>query len=141
MPHGKGLMLVILRYAHEVRPAETYFEGITATPNADAVALATKLIEGTSGSFRPEKMPDEYSAALRELVKAKIEQRAPEIAVEAKGEAPKVINIMAALKKSVQAKGRAKIKEAVRKRSGKPPKEEARPAPARARTGARRVIH
>jgi DNA end-binding protein Ku len=29
-PHGKGLMLVILRYADEVRPAETYFEGITA---------------------------------------------------------------------------------------------------------------
>ena len=58
------------------------------------------------------------------------------VAVEAKGEAPKVINIMAALKKSVQAKGRAKVKEAVRKRSVKPPKDEARPAPgARARAG------
>ena len=34
--------------------------------------------------------------------------RPPEIVVEAKGEAPKVINIMAALKKSVEAKGRAK---------------------------------
>ena len=50
----------------------------------------------------------------------KIEQRAPEIAVAAKGDAPKVINIMAALKESVQAKGRGKVKEAVRKRSGKP---------------------
>jgi non-homologous end joining protein Ku len=87
-------------------------------------------------------MPDQYAAALRELVQAKIEQRAPEIVMEAKGEAPKVINIMAALKESVQAKGRAKLKEAVRKRSGKPPKEEARAAPAaRARAGARRVVH
>jgi len=52
---------------------------------------------------------------------------------------PEVINIMAALKESVQAKGRAKVREAVRKRSGKPP-QEVRPAPARARSGARRVV-
>ena len=88
-------------------------------------------------------MPDQYTAALRELVQAKIEQRAPEIVVEAKGEAPKVINIMVALKKSVQAKGRAKVKEAVRKRSGKPPKEDTGQVPAgrATRSGARRVVH
>jgi hypothetical protein len=50
------------------------------------------------------------AAALHELVQAKIEQRAPEIVVEAKGEAPKVINIMAALKESVEAKGRVKAR-------------------------------
>ena len=140
MPHGKGLMLVILRYADEIRPAEPYFERITSEPQRDAVALATKLIEGTSGSFQPEKMRDEYAAALHELVQAKLEQRAPEIAVEAKGEAPKVINIMAALKESIQSRGRAKVKETVRKRRGKPP-QEVRPTPARARPGARRVVH
>ena len=70
-PHGKGLMLVILRYADEVRAAEPYFEGITATPKADAVALATNLIEGTSGPFRPEKMPDQYAAALHETCRQK----------------------------------------------------------------------
>jgi len=141
MPHGNGLMLVILRYAEEVRAAAPYFENIGSTPNADAVALATKLIEGTSGPFRPDKMPDQYAAALHELVKAKLEQRAPEIAVEAKGEAPKVINIMAALKESIQSRGRAKVKETVRKRSCKPPKEEGRPASAHARPGARRSVH
>jgi non-homologous end joining protein Ku len=86
-------------------------------------------------------MPDQYAGALHELVKAKLEQRAPEIAVEAKGEAPKVINIMAALKESIQSRGRAKVKETVRKRSGKPPKEEGRPASAHARPGARRSVH
>jgi len=141
MPHDKGLMLVILRYADEVRSAETYFDGITAKPNADAVALATKLIKGTSGPFRPEKMPDQYAAALRELVQVKIEQRAPEVVMNAKGEAPKVINIMAALKESIQAKGRAKVRDAVRKRSGKPPKEEGRSTPVRTRPGARRSVH
>ena len=139
-PHGRGLILVILRYADEVRPAEPYFERITAEPKADAVALAAKLIESSAGPFRPEKMPDEFAAALHELVQAKLEQRAPEITPAADGKAPKVINIMAALKESVQAKGRAKVKEAVRKRSGKPP-QEVRPTPARARPGARRVVH
>jgi len=143
MPHGKGLMLVILRYAEEVRPAESYFERITGEAKADAVDLAAKLIESSAGPFGPEKMPDLYAAALHELVQAKLEQRAPEITLDSKVEAPKVINIMAALKESVQAKGRAKVKEAVRKRSGKPPKEEARPAPAAraTRSGARRVVH
>jgi DNA end-binding protein Ku len=86
-------------------------------------------------------MPDEYASALHELVQAKIEQRAPEIVMEAKGEAPKVINIMAALKESIEAKGRAKVRDAVRKRSGKPPKEESRLTSARTRPGARRSVH
>ena len=60
-PHGKGL---ILRYADEVREAEPYFDRITSTPQADAVALATKLIDGTSGPFQPEKMPDEFGNAV-----------------------------------------------------------------------------
>lgn len=138
-PHGKGLMLIILRYADEVRAAEPYFEGITAAPQAEAVALATKLIESTSGRFQPEKMRDTYDVALRELVQAKLEQRAPEIPPAKNGKTPKVVNIMAALKESVQAKGRAKFKDAVRMRSGKPPKEESRQAPAvRVRSVARR---
>jgi non-homologous end joining protein Ku len=43
---------------------------------------------------------------VHELVQAKVEQRAPEVAIAPEsGEAPKVINIMDALKKSMQAKG------------------------------------
>ena len=85
-------------------------------------------------------MRDEYAAALHELVQAKLEQRTPEIAPTADGKAAKVINIMAALKESMQAKGRTNVKEAVRKRSGKP-KDEARPTPSRPRPSARRVVH
>jgi non-homologous end joining protein Ku len=66
------------------------------------------------GRFEPEKMPNEY---VYELVQAKIEQRAPEVAAgTAKGETPKVINIMDAVKKSMHAKGQAKVKDAGRKR-------------------------
>ena len=129
--HKKGLMLVILRYADELRKAEPYFDKIETKADADAVKLAADLIEQESGKFQPEKMPNEYARAVHELVQAKIEQRAPEVEIEtAKGETPKVINIMDALKKSMQAKGQAKVKDVVRKRMGKAaPKRHAAPSP------------
>lgn len=140
-PHGRGLMLSILRYANEVRDAEPYFETLTAEPKADAVSLAVELIEKQSGRFEPEKMPDEFARAVHELVRAKVEKRAPEIEVTAAKEAPAVINIMAALKESVQAKGRAKVQDTVRKRMSKAaPNGEARPA-SRSRPSARRPAH
>jgi DNA end-binding protein Ku len=107
------------------------------------VKLAVDLIEPESGKFEPKKMPNEYARAAHELVQAKIEQRAPEVEMETpKGESPKVINIMEALKKSMQAKGQVKVRDAVRKRMGKStPKQEARPSPSKARPGARRSVH
>jgi DNA end-binding protein Ku len=135
-------MLSILRYGNEVRDAEPYFDRVTAKPDREAVALASELIKRMSGGFEPEKMPDEYSRAVRELVKAKVEHRAPEVVIETDGK-PKapVINIMDALKKSMQKQGQAKVRDTVRKRMGKAPKEEAPRPPARSRAGARRSLH
>ena len=141
--HGNGLMLVILRYPHELRDAESYFQRIDGKVDTQAVKLAVDLIEQNSGRFEPEKMPNEYARAVHELVQAKIEQRAPEVEIEtAKGETPKVINIMDALKKSMYAKGQAKVKDAVRKRMGKAaPKRVAQPTATKAPSGSRRSLH
>jgi DNA end-binding protein Ku len=142
-----GLVLSILRYPHELREPKTYFEDISAKPEPEAVRLATKLIEAESGRFEPEKIPDKYAETLRELVRAKVEQRAPQIEVATAGKAtagkaPEVINIMDALKKSMQAKGRAKVRDAVRTRMGKPTAEE-KPTPraSRPRPSPRRTAH
>jgi DNA end-binding protein Ku len=64
--HGKGLILVILRYAHELRDEKPYFERVTAEPEKEAVALAAKLIEHQSGKFEPKTMPDQYAAAVHQ---------------------------------------------------------------------------
>ena len=137
-----GLMLSILRYADELRDPKPYFESINTEPKREAVGLATELIESESGRFEPEKIPDKYAETLRELLRAKVEQRAPQIEVATVSKAPEVINIMAALKESMQAKGRAKVRDAVRKRMGKPPKEEeARPRASRPRPSPRRTAH
>jgi DNA end-binding protein Ku len=82
------------------------FEGINTQADPAAVGLAKELFEAESGRFEPEKMPDKYAETLRELLRAKVEQRAPQIEVATDGKAPKeVINIMAALKETMQDKG------------------------------------
>jgi len=134
---------VILRYADEPRKPEAYFDKIEAKADADAVKLAADLIEQESGKFQPEKMPNEHARAVHELVQAKLEQRAPEMEIgTAKGETPKVINIMDALKKSMTAKEQAKVKDAVRKRLGKAaPKRQDTPRSSRPTSTSRRTAH
>jgi DNA end-binding protein Ku len=104
----------ILRYPDELRDFTPYFEGINTEAKPEAVKLAKELIEGESGPFQPEKIPDKYAETLRELLQAKIEQRALHIEVATEGKAPEVINIMAALKESMQARGRAMVRDAMR---------------------------
>ena len=82
---GRGLMLSILRYGNEVRAAEPYFDRLTTKPNTESVTLASELIKRMSGRFEPEKMPDEYARAIHELVKAKVEHRAPEVEIAPDG--------------------------------------------------------
>jgi DNA end-binding protein Ku len=137
-----GLVFSILRYADELRDPKPYFEDIRVEPKPEAVGLAKELIEAESGRFEPEKIPDKYVETLRELLRAKVEQRAPQIEVATEGKAPsEVINIMAALKESMEAKGRTKVRDAVRRRMGKAPKEEAKPRPTQPRSSPRRTAH
>jgi DNA end-binding protein Ku len=118
-PFGKGLILEVLRHANEVRAAEPIFKEIAEVKvDKEALDLAKELIKRKSGKFEPEQFKDEYSDAVWELINAKLEDRAPEIVTEVPGTA-KVINIMDALKKSVQqGKGAAAKRGAVSARSG-----------------------
>jgi DNA end-binding protein Ku len=138
-----GLMLSILRYPDELRDPKPYFESINAELNPEALGLAKELIEAESGKFEPEKIPDKYAETLRELLQAKVEERAPQIEVATEGKAkPEVVNIMAALKESMQAKGREKVRDAVRRRMGKSSEEETpRPRASRPRPSSRRTAH
>jgi len=115
-PFGKGLMLEVLRHANEVRAAEPLFKEIPEVKvDKEALDLAKELIKRKAGKFEPEQFKDEYSEAVWELIHAKIEHRAPEIVEAAPGGA-KVINIMDALKKSVQqGKGAAGAKTAAKR--------------------------
>lgn len=113
-PFEKGLLLEVLRHADAIRPAATLFDEIPDVKvDKEALDLAKELVTRKTGNFEPEQFKDEYAAAVWELIQAKLEDRAPEFVTEGPSGA-KVINIMDALKKSVQegkrtaAKSRAK---------------------------------
>src|SRR5215813_1245617 len=99
---GKGLLGVTLRYPYEVRKEEEYFEDIPDEKiPKDMLDLASHIVETKSGHFEPEKFEDQYEDALKELLKKK---QAGEKIEAPKERAPaKVINLMDALRRSVEA--------------------------------------
>jgi DNA end-binding protein Ku len=100
-PYGKGLLMETLRYADEIRkPGEAFDTLPSKKVDTDLVELAQELIEKKAGDFQPEKFKDTYTAALRELIKAKQEKRAPR-EIEETPPVSNVINLMDALKRSV----------------------------------------
>ncbi|MBA3611862.1 MAG: Ku protein [Nitrospirales bacterium] len=104
---GKGLILETLRYNYEVRKAEEYFEEIKPNeePNDDQLDLALELIKRKAGKFDPSKFKDLNQEGLKEIIDAKVKKRPSRVKGE-KAPSGKVINIMDALRKSVeQSKG------------------------------------
>lgn len=114
---GKGLILETLRYNYEVRKAEEYFEEIKPNeePNDDQLDLALELIKRKAGKFDPSKFKDLYQEGLKEIIDAKVQKR-PSRVKGGKAPSGKVINIMDALRKSVEQSKGGKISP---KRSGK----------------------
>jgi DNA end-binding protein Ku len=116
-PFGKGLLLEVLRHADEIRAVEPIFKEITEVKaDKEALDLAKELIKRKSGKFEPAQFKDEYSEAVWELINAKLEHRKPEIVTELP--TAKVINIMDALKKSVQQGKGAPAKTAAKREAG-----------------------
>jgi DNA end-binding protein Ku len=107
-PYGKGLLMETLRYADEIRKADVFDELPSKKVDPDLVSLAEELIEKKAGDFQPEKFKDTYTAALRELIKAKEEKRPPR-EIEEAAPVSNVINLMDALKRSVGKGGSDKI--------------------------------
>src|ERR1700704_3304 len=112
-PRGKGLMGVTLRFPYEVRKEEDYFDDVAdeKVPK-DMLELATHIVETKKSHFQPEKFDDRYEEALKDLLDKK--QHGKKI------ERPpaKVINLMDALRRSVES-GRAPKRQRAAKKTGR----------------------
>jgi DNA end-binding protein Ku len=96
-----GMMAYTMRYDEELRDPAEYFSEIKKVEIApDQLALAKELIKRKAIKFKPEQFKDEYEAALRAMVKAKIEKK-PLPKDEPAPKSAKVINLMDALRRSV----------------------------------------
>jgi len=105
-PLDKGLLATTLRYAYEVRDQADYFSDIPDLKlPAEMAELAAHIVDTKSGHFDPKSFEDHYEKALIELLRSK-QAGLPVETVGAKDEAPRVINLMDALRASIDAAAR-----------------------------------
>jgi DNA end-binding protein Ku len=103
-PRGKGIIVYTLRMGDEVIPAKDAFADIPAArPDREMIEIARKIIEQREGDFEPDKFEDRYENALRDLIRRK--QKGEKLITAEPVEEDNVIDLMAALKKSLKAKG------------------------------------
>jgi DNA end-binding protein Ku len=111
------LVLNTMLWPDEVRSVDFGFLDEEIETRPAELAMASSLIDSMAGSFKPDEFTDNYRAALQEVIDAKVEGRevvAPEEAEEAPAAA---VDLMAALKASV---------ERAKKARGEAPEERAR---------------
>lgn len=96
------LMMVTMFYPDEVRSPETLTHQIKEPPlHPNEISMANSLVENLSAPFNPAKYTNDYRAALMELIQAKI--AGEEVAVPSSPETEKVVDLMEALRASLQA--------------------------------------
>jgi DNA end-binding protein Ku len=132
-PCGKGLLLETLRYADEVHKANSYFREIEdKKPDDDMLDLASMLIEKRTADFDPKEFHNRYVDALRDLIKEKQKRKGEKVIQEDEEEAvPKgsnVIDLMAALKKSLESGGGDTGKGKAKSKAKPAPRSKARPS-------------
>jgi DNA end-binding protein Ku len=140
-PYGKGLLGTTLRYPYEIRKAEEYFSDISDVKiDAEMRKLAEHILETKEADFDPSQFKDHYEDALTELIKKK-QAKAPIMKGKAAPQvATNVVNLMDALRRSVQGskaapkakKGKRRIegqREMLLPIAGKGPGREAKQAP------------
>jgi len=135
-PCGRGLLLETLRYADEVNKSSGFFRDIADhKPDPDLLDMASMLIERKAGEFDPKEFHNRYVDALHRLIEKKQKAKGEKI-IEEPEEAPargsNVIDLMAALKKSLGDQKAEKARKAPAKKKTAAKKEPAK-APARKR--------
>lgn len=100
-PRERGLVMYTLRHANEIRSMEAIAElaDVPTTVNADEVKLARQVIGTFEGGLDFASYRDEYQEGLREVIEAKIAGR--EVVTPEPEAPPKVVNLMEALRKSL----------------------------------------
>ena len=122
-PCGKGMVLETLRYADEVNRAASYFREIEdRKPDEELLELAETLIEKKSAPFEPSEFHDRYVDALHDLIERKMKAKGKKITPEEEPEPVRggnVVDLMAALKKSIERPGGSSSKSAPKKKAAR----------------------
>ena len=119
-PCGRGMVLETLRYADEVNKAQSYFREIPdAKPDSELLDLAEALIDKKSAAFDPQEFHDRYVDALKDLIERKRKTKGKvieEVDDDTPAKSSNVVDLMAALKKSMEKSGGSTAKAAPAKK-------------------------
>jgi DNA end-binding protein Ku len=122
---GKGMLGLTLRYPYEVRNEDEYFDEITDQKvTKDMLDLAAHIVEQKRAKFQPEKFEDRYEDALKDLLQKKqkgIKIERPKIRAPSN-----VVNLMEALRASVQSERRSGSPRKSTSRSARAPQKRGR---------------
>ncbi len=108
-PTGTGMLLETLHYEDEIRKSDPFFASIPAKKaDPELLDVAVALMEKKSAPFEATAFKDHYQAALRTLVEEKAASKGKRVSVtpeedKARPEGDNVIDLMAALKRSLEA--------------------------------------
>jgi DNA end-binding protein Ku len=103
-PRDKGMLATTLRYPYEVRQdGEIFGEVNDPKLPAEMLDIAQEIINRMSGHFEPDTFTDRYEEAVVSMLKAK--QAGQTFSVPEPAAPANVVNIMDALKKSLEAAG------------------------------------
>jgi DNA end-binding protein Ku len=111
-PRDRGLVLYTLHHAAEIRAMDGVDEvaSVPATVRPEEVKLARQVIATFEGTLNLAEYRDEYQEGLRAIIDAKV--AGEEIVAPAEEAPPKVVNLMEALRKSLDSVSAQKKKPA-----------------------------
>jgi DNA end-binding protein Ku len=133
-PHQKGIVMYRLRFPNEVRNINEVPLLNEVKADKEQIKLAKTLVDSMTVKFTDIEMKDQYTEKLREIIEAKVAGREVVVVEE---EAPKVVDIMTALKASIDA-AKKKPMEKAKGPAAKKEKEEKAEKPAKTAKTARR---
>ena len=109
-PHERGILLYRLRYPSEVRSINEVPSLLEVKAENEQLKLAKTLVDSMTTSFSKIEMKDHYFDALKTIIDAKVAGKEVVMVVE---EEPKVVDIMTALKASIDAAKEKPMEKAV----------------------------
>src|SRR5215217_9033226 len=126
-PKDNGLVMYTLRHAKEVRSMDAIDElaGVPAKVKPEEIRLARQVIENFEGDLDWEEYRDEYQEELQRIIDAKI--AGEEVVATTEEAPPKVVNLMDALRQSLDRVSTGKKKAAKADIADKPEKVAAAP--------------
>ena len=112
LPKDNGLVMYTLRHSKEVRSMDAIDElqNVPSKVKPEEIKLAKQVIENFEGELNWEEYRDEYQEELQRIIDAKI--AGEEVVATAEETPPKVVNLMDALRQSLDRVSTGKKKAA-----------------------------